>query len=116
MERSLLNHCPTTQLGHVHTAARLLSIVRGTRLPNGNRLPCREVFVYDKFGKHKHVFNRQRGHPFNNRIIRLLSIALVNERIRVRSMLAFIHVMYARLKALRGHCSKHKNRILSKHV
>ena len=37
-----------TQLGQFHAATHVASIVLGTRLPNGCRLPCREAVVKKK--------------------------------------------------------------------
>ena len=37
-----------TQLGQFHAATHVASIVLGTRMPNGCRLPCREAVVKKK--------------------------------------------------------------------
>ena len=37
-----------TQLGQFHAATHVASIVLGTRVPNGCRLPCREAVVKKK--------------------------------------------------------------------
>ena len=44
-----------TQLGQFHAATHVASIVLGTRVPNGCRLPCREAVVKKKKKKKKKV-------------------------------------------------------------